>query len=268
MNQWIEAHVYALLADVPKNMDISAIREKLIYDLNLRYDELCLAGKSPEEAFHEAIREIGDLDDILAGYHGTFDTANRESDRLRAKRRTVMALGIILYIVSIIPFVLLATRGYVTAAVATFLVMAFIATLLVCFGSRIGRMQYVKTDNGTAEYTEYTEEDKKKRKKIMGTITSTFWLWLTAMYFVISFMSGAWYITWILFVAGACIQQLFEMFFAGRKKRRELAEGAFWTGITTVYLFVSMTMGGWAYTWVIFLIAAGISGIAGALWKQ
>ena len=66
------------------------------------------------------------------------------------------------------------------------------------------------------------KEDKSSRKRensIKGAVSTIVWMLVLILYFVISFTTMAWYITWVMFLIGGCAQAIVELVFSIRKEK-------------------------------------------------
>lgn len=104
-----------------------------------------------------------------------------------------------------------------------------------------------------------------------GLLAAT-WILITAAYFLVSFATHAWYITWIIFIFGASVSCVLAAWNAARQKgfqaSRNDVQGAMWTLMTAVYFVVSFATHAWYITWVIFLIAAAFGGVINAVYDM
>ena len=75
------------------------------------------------------------------------------------------------------------------------------------------------SDSMVEEFREWKAEnaDSKDRKAMRGAISGALWTLLIALYFIISFTTGAWYITWIIFLFGAAAESFINIFMNLRK---------------------------------------------------
>jgi len=55
------------------------------------------------------------------------------------------------------------------------------------------------------------------RKSLRRAISTALWSILVALYFIVSFWSSAWHLTWIVFMFGAAIEALINIFFTLKK---------------------------------------------------
>ena len=62
------------------------------------------------------------------------------------------------------------------------------------------------------EFKEWKQNNKQKNKA-SEAIVGSFWLIAVCVYIVVSFMTGAWHITWIIFLIAAAIASLIRGLF-------------------------------------------------------
>ena len=89
-----------------------------------------------------------------------------------------MAIG--LYIASPIPLFILSEQGYATMGLCLTLLLVAAATAVLLM------------NRSCAEEAEPAPAPKRKEHPLMGLIT-------LAIYLLLSFLTGAWYITWLVF---------------------------------------------------------------------
>ena len=185
------------------NDGVEDIKQEILQNTLDRYDDLISRGRTPEEAYRQAITGIGDVNEIING-KADFAEENRppvyapvpEFDSTAAAvSRLMRALAIFLYIVSPVPLFLFSRLGWFEEGLCCLLIIVGIATaLLLLFKSPKAQEQH-------QEYIEYTDRPRnsgsqRELKKSVGKLISTVGL---VLYFIISFATGAWFITWLIF---------------------------------------------------------------------
>lgn len=185
------------------NDGVEDIKQEILQNTLDRYDDLVSRGRTPEEAYRQAITGIGDVNEIING-KADFAEENRppvyapvpEFDSTAAAvSRLMRALAIFLYIVSPVPLFLFSRLGWAEVGLCCLLIIVGIATaLLLLFKSPKAQEQH-------QEYIEYTDRPRnsgsqRELKKSVGKLISTVGL---VLYFIISFATGAWFITWLIF---------------------------------------------------------------------
>lgn len=194
MREQLEQYVNLLFAGAK---DCEDIKQEILQNTLDRYDDLIAEGKVPEAAYRLAISGIGDVNEILGTkphsvpvchaapvQEGTIDDDTPMKKLLRA-----VAIG--LYILCPVPMFILSELGMGTIGLCGTLVIVAVATVLIMLGA--------KKDTDEEEKVTLTpqQELKKSIGKLIGAIA-------LVAFFVISFLTGAWYITWLVFpIAGA-----------------------------------------------------------------
>ena len=182
------------------NGDVEDIKQEILQNTLDRYDDLIARGKLPEEAYRQAIAGIGDVNEIINGKsegdQGPAYAPMPEFEGTAAVvSRMMRAIAIFLYIISPVPLFLFDRLGWDEVGLCCLLIIVGIATaLLLLFKSPKAKEQ-------PQEYTEYTDRPRnsgsqRELKKSVGKLISTVGL---VLYFIISFSTGAWFITWLIF---------------------------------------------------------------------
>lgn len=181
--------------------DSDEIKQEILQNTLDRFDDLVAQGKSPEAAYRLAISGIGDINEILG------NTAQASPSPVSAwqsvavpetedeiKRKKLRAGAIALYILSAIPLIVLSTLGYDIFGLALTLIMVAAATYNIISS---------KKDADAKEA--FRDAQEHPLKESVGKI-----IWLVGLiaYFSISFTTGAWYITWLIFPIMACARGL------------------------------------------------------------
>lgn len=202
MKEQLTQYVNLLFAG---NDDVEEIRQEILQNTLDRYDDLIAQGKSPESAYRQAISGIGDINEILGVHESpSFDNSYQEAPRYApdptfestasAISRAARAIAIFLYIICPIPIIFLERWGWDEIGVCITLVIVAIATaLLILFRKKEDQKAPASED------TVIRKADPSRKaslKKGVGSLISTVGL---VLYFVISFASGAWFITWLIF---------------------------------------------------------------------
>lgn len=270
MNKRIETHVNALFANTANESYILDIKEELLANLNEKYDDLIKSGKSEDESFALVISGIGDIDNLLKDMGQSPQYQPLEIEKNQQKRGILISIGIALYILSIIPVILFDQIGSPNLGVVLLIFICAVATGFVAYGNSISKSKYSKSDNSFVE--EYKEKVaiSNDRNKLKGAITSSMWSLIVVIYFLISFLTNWWHISWIIFLVGACVQQFILYVFADSEKKKKLWHGILWTATVIMYFIISFGFSAWAWSWLIFLMAVAIEQIIRMiiLWKK
>ncbi|MBE6570506.1 MAG: hypothetical protein E7658_09875 [Ruminococcaceae bacterium] len=116
---------------------------------------------------------------------------------------------------------------------------------------------------------------RKKVNGIHGHLEGLMWVATVILYFLVSFTTGWWHLTWLMFLGGAMGSILLSIVSAWLKgkplsKQGGKWRGLMWLGITELYFLISFLLGGWHLTWLIFVLGAMIEILLGlaSKWKE
>ena len=171
------------------------IRDEILQNTLDRYEDLLEQGKSPEAAYRLAITGIGDINEILGGSTMPLQPApqpvTEETSEQARKRKIVTGIAIGMYICCPLPLVVLQNT---LGLCLLLLIVAAATVLLVVYGKE-------DKDEDDAD----SDSPQSPLKKNVGNVISTLGL---VVYFVVSFYTGAWGITWVIFPLLAAIKGL------------------------------------------------------------
>lgn len=180
------------------------IKQEILQNTLDRFDDLVEQGKSPEAAYRLAISGIGDINEILGS--APVRTTSSGIDPIQEitpetpediKRKKIRAVAVAMYILCALPLIILGDLGFDNLGLCLTLALVACATYLMLITS--------KKDDEDDDEEKHKEEIKHPLKERIGNI-----IWVVGLiaYFVISFSTGAWYITWLLFPIMACVRGL------------------------------------------------------------
>ena len=185
--------------------DADDIKQEILQNTLDRYDDLVAQGKSPQAAYSLAISGIGDISVLLAQEIPTAPEVLPSPLTVPSPfkdKKLMRAVAIAMYICCVIPVIALGDFGSGIIGVVLMFLMIAAATVLL-----------IMSDDGKKESAPKEPREKEikdPRHKAADTIISTLGL---CAYFIVSFATGAWYITWLIFPIMASTKQLINAFF-------------------------------------------------------
>ena len=198
MRDQLIQYVRLLFAGTPDSYDM---QQEILQNTLDRYDDLIAQGKAPEAAYRLAISGIGDINEIVGNVQTQPSSApapvreQQEAPQDISKRKLMMAISIALYICCVIPVLVLGDVGNGVLGVCLMFVIIAAATVLMVMSS------------ASKENPEEKEDDEPKTE--LGKAVKSIWGIATlGIYLVISFWSGAWFITWLIFPIMGAVQGL------------------------------------------------------------
>ena len=205
MNEKLRRYIEELFANAPSTVRAVELKEEMYQNLTDKYNDLIAEGKSEESAFNIAIASIGDVDSLISGLSGEKHEASEKSKQRSA---IMTAVAIALYILCPVPVIVL---GDELGLMLLFLFVAIATALLIYNG--VTRERYVKADDTMVEQFKEWKQNGKQKSKAVDAIVGSFWLIAVCVYIVVSFMTGAWHITWIIFLIAAAISSMIRGIF-------------------------------------------------------
>ena len=202
MREQLQQYVELLFAGAPDSEDI---KQEILQNTLDRYDDLIAQGKVPEAAYRLAISGIGDINEILGSAPqgipaASTPQAHKEEDAAAAKRRRIRAIAIGLYIICIIPLIILSELGLN--------ILGLCATLSIVAVATVAIIQNQEPDE-EEENTRQREADSPRRE-LRKSISSLLGILTLIVYLAVSFLTGAWYITWLIFPLSGAVKGLIK----------------------------------------------------------
>ena len=181
--------------------DAGDIKQEILQNTLDRFDDLVAQGKTPEAAYSLAISGIGDISEILGGQQVVstpLPKAQPEGSETPLWKKLVRGFAIFLYIISLIPLFVLSELGMETIGFCgTLAIVAVATTLMVIAGGKSSH----SSNSGQPAPSGPQAEMEKAVKSIITTVG-------LVCYFVLSFLTQAWFITWLIFPIMAAVKGL------------------------------------------------------------
>lgn len=202
MNERLRKYIDSLFMDAPETRKAVELKEEILQNITDKYNDLLSEGKTEEAAYNIAIASVGEVNELIDNLRGGTSTMQYPSNEViemsRQKTAKITAIAVALYILS--PAVLIATNGRLIGLFLMFC-MAAVATAMLIYNN-MSRPKYTKVDDTIVE--EFKEWKENRDKKGLGAINSAIWSLSTTLYFIISFYTGAWHVSWVIFlIAGS-----------------------------------------------------------------
>jgi len=224
MEDNIRRHVEGLFAETAPTRKAVELKEEMIQNLTEKYRDLVSEGKTNEAAYNITIAGIGDISTLLAELEKEMSNDSKvsyETDASRQKSAMLTAMAVMLYILCVLPLIIMTMVNFIFAAeigVPMMFLMIAGATGLLIYNSMTKPKPSNAPDTMVEEFREWQSDDRD-RKSLRKAISSALWSIILALYFIISFTTFAWHITWIIFIIGAVVESLINVLFTMKKGR-------------------------------------------------
>lgn len=201
MREQLVQYIDLLFAGTP---DSDEMKQEILQNTLDRFDDLVAQGKTPEAAYRLSISGIGDISEILGSTRQSDNISNcaqnTEKENLKTEtigNRNLRAIGIALYILCAIPLFLLCDLGYETLGLTLTILLVAVATYIM-----------IITGKNEPENEEQHEQTQAPESALKNSISKFYGAVTLAVYLIVSFSTGAWYITWLIFPISGCIKGL------------------------------------------------------------
>ncbi len=266
MREQLIQYVELLFAGATDSEDI---KQEILQNTLDRYDDLVASGKVPEAAYRLAIAGIGDINEILgtSAPNTLVSCPAVESDGGDTPiKKLLRAIAVGLYIICILPLIVL--DGHILGFCGTLAIVA-VATVMIMLGAK-----KEKPDN---QINDEEEEDETPQSELSKSLTSLLWALGLGIYFLISFTTGAWHITWVIFPILGALDSLVsaivrnheslhsDVIFPDKQQVKKSIKRLIWAIGLTIYFLFSFATGAWYMSWLIFPMIGAVQGLTIAI---
>ncbi len=250
MKNKIKDYIDLIFADAPDCAKTREMKEEMYANVSDRYDDLVKEGKSEAAAYNISISGIGDISELInslklensakkedysnpysqkeAPSRAYTEKEKAEMEKYFMRRGVMNSVAVALYILCWVPLVVLASISSVmggnddiVAAIGISIMMIMIAaaTVLMVMKSSIkplclkGVKDSELDDDGEEHYEEIRHSKKRVKNPIIVAISTILWVFTLAVYLIVSFATGAWHLTWLIFLISAAIDNIMEAIF-------------------------------------------------------
>lgn len=220
MNSKIKNYLDALFSDIPRSRRAMELKEELPVNMSERYEDYLSEGKTENQAFSLVISSFGDLDEMLEDIIPS-DQFREEAHYYLKRNARNTALGVAMYILGaavLIGFGGLGSyfnMGDVLPIVGLLILLVFaaIATGLIVYSQMSTPLEY-------KDYNEQAKQEFKnldsKHSRLLSNLLSIYWISVTFVYLAISFVTGTWGISWIIWILAAVFESIIKTVFEMR----------------------------------------------------
>lgn len=186
MRNQLVSYVNLLFAGNPEAADI---KEEILQNTLDRYDDMIAQGRTPEAAYSLAISGIGDISELLRGNASSAmppfsgpeaSEESEESVKKKQMRKLLRSVAVAMYILCPVPLFIFQNE----IGLCLLLGIVAVATAIIIFAAKGARRRNL---------------DLTPRQKMRKSISDLIWTLGTIVYFVVSFVTFAWHITWLIF---------------------------------------------------------------------
>ena len=219
MENNIREYVDDIFAEATPTRKSVELKEEMKQNLQDKYRDLVSEGKTPEAAYNIVVAGIGDVNALLSELESENVLGSAISEEARRKSAMFTAVAVTIYILAVLPLLLL--RDVI--GVVILIAMAAIATGLLVYNG-IVRPSPDDDDDDDDELVAAVSGGRhdwqpgaRERRSAIKAISSAMWSIVVAIYIIVSFTTGAWHITWVIFLIACAVQSLIAAFLIKRR---------------------------------------------------
>lgn len=220
MIETIREHIDKLFADAPKTRKAVDLKEEITQNTMEKYQDLLAEGYSQEDACQIVLHSIGDVTELFGGLKE--ESSSTLSDTDRKKKSIIKSAAVGLYIFAGAAFIIFwmlydlyfymySELGILSIAITALLCIP--PTCMLVYASSM-YPDFRKMEDTLVETYKEKAYRRTKEKSVRASVSAIIWLLTVTLYFIISFGTSHWEVTWILFLVGACIQAAAALFFS------------------------------------------------------
>lgn len=247
--------------------DCEDIKQEILQNTLDRYDDLVASGKVPEAAYRLAIAGIGDINEILGtNVPNTVvsQPAAEPENRDTPWKKLLRAIAVGLYILCPLPLIVLSDLGMDIPGLCGTLGIVAVATVLIILGAK-------------KEKPDEQEEEEEPQSELSKSLVGLIWALGLGVYFLVSFTTNYWHITWVIFPILGALDSLVcaiirnrealhsDVMFPGKQRVRKSISKLIWAIGLAIYFLFSFGTGAWYMSWLIFPMIGALQGLTMAI---
>lgn len=213
-------YVEMLFEDAPRTYRAWELKEELIANIQERFQDMLDGGMNPEQAYQNAIASIGNKDELFEGLEEYEEEDAAGQEVLRKKKAVLNAVSGCLFLFGVAVFLMMTSFDGVKMFQLGFDWSTFgLVMMLLIFMIPVSIQIYVNSaypDKNKKYEKEYVKKPSGRtfNRKMRSSITQIVWLTCLIFYFLLSFTTHRWEITWVLFLIAACFSAVVKLVFS------------------------------------------------------
>lgn len=208
-NEKLRAHIDSLFVEAPATRAAGELKEELLANALERYADLRAQGMGEEEALHSVQASIGQVDDLIDALPKETPPPWEQDNRHHSAVVVTVAVGLYILALAVLFVTLLVGSWFwppfTLIGLAITALICIVPTCMLVYNAAVNG-RYTRRDDTVVEQFKQWNADGKRRKTIYIALTAMLWSLCLVAYFLVSFATGAWALTWLIFLMGICLQ--------------------------------------------------------------
>ncbi|MCL2539736.1 MAG: permease prefix domain 1-containing protein [Oscillospiraceae bacterium] len=193
----LREYIDGVFSEAPQTIKTIEVKEEFYLNLCEKYGDLLAEGKNEESAYNIAVASIGDVRELIRELQGLpqqYSEISAANQVNRQRRAVLTSVAIMLYVVCVTPLFIF--RGEVGLPLM-FGIIA-VATGLLVFSGLTKTRGDMAGNTVVEDFREWRGQNNRNRQ-IYKSISAAVWSLGLAAYFLLSFFTNAWHVTWLIF---------------------------------------------------------------------
>ena len=207
MRDKLRGYVESLFMDAPRTRKTVELKEEILQNLYDKYDDLLREGKTEEAAYNIAVAGVGDISALLEELERSEGLQDVPDQKARRRSALLVSIAVAMYILAVIPCILWEEYG----VIAMFVMVALATGLLIY--NNMTHSRYVRREDTVVEDFKEWKTHTSNRHQVYKALSSALWSLTVVLYFVVSFWTMAWHITWIIFLIASAVNSVLRAIF-------------------------------------------------------
>lgn len=225
----LQHHLTLLFANVPKSRKASELKQELLSNMLERYKDCIEQGKNADEAYRMTIESLGNTDELISSITPDENLQDKINSYKKLKARNI-SISVGLYFLAVASLIGIASLSAISGrneeiggiiGLLTMFILSAIATGLIIY-THISIPKEIEPFIKDINNNNFDKSTQKGR--FFSAFLELFWLIITIIYLGLSFLTGAWNITWIIWLIGAALSRTIKLVYIGQKEENTINE--------------------------------------------
>lgn len=199
----IEEYVNNLFSNISSTKGSEEVKEELLTSLLDKYHDLLKNNMSDKDAYNKVILSVKSPNELCNEY--AMEITKGDWDEKKSARIT--SISAMMYILCPFSVIVFDEVGFELLGIGIMFLLIAIATGLLIY-NYMTKPQYLKRDSFQDESSNIYKSIRAKK-----SIENAMWSIIVVIYLLISLISGAWHITWVIFVIGVAVDKVIRAYF-------------------------------------------------------
>lgn len=229
MKEKITQHFNQIFAEAPKTRKALDLKQEMMQNAMDKYDDMVAEGYSEEDAYRNVIESIGDVRELFSEMEVKNLLTLSEEDRKKKAMLTAIAVG--MYIFAAAVFFFLGNFNYMidgwnvsldSLGLVIALLICIAPTIMLVYAANMYPDYMKKEERDMVEEYKESKHNRNKENAVRRSINSIIWTLTLVLYFIISFVTFEWEVTWIIFLVAICVQSIVRLIFSLREDGKQV----------------------------------------------